>query len=224
MPSEAIIDALRNRARKFFSLDAPADADMADTAVDVGAGFVPGVGTALSARDFERARREGDALGMGLSVAGMVPVVGGVARAANTARKGVNATEETIKALRSTPDFQSIVRPGNPIQGAVVLIGDKMYMGRTHGDALNRAVYEGAVRKEGGKFIYPKDAEVDMDLFMTQDGRIIDRLTAYKELDTGAAETAIEKGLMQNNPARSMTVNSYMEQAKALRDKRKNNP
>jgi GNAT superfamily N-acetyltransferase len=113
MSSEAIIDALRNRARKFFSLDAPADADMADTAVDVGAGFVPGVGTALSARDFERARREGDALGMGLSAAGMVPVVGGVARAANKARQ----TEAIVDALRNSKKFDlSLVEDGNKIR------------------------------------------------------------------------------------------------------------
>ena len=117
------------------------------------------------------------------------------------------------------PAERGIVREGNPIQSAVVLIGDKIYTGRTHGDALNRAVYEGVVRKEGGKYIYPKGAEIDSDLFMTKDGQIIDRLQASKMLDIGASETAIEKGLMQNNPARSMTVDSYMEQAKSLKKK-----
>ena len=113
----------------------------------------------------------------------------------------------------------AIAREGNPIQGAAVLIGDKIFLGRTHGDALNRAVYEGAVQKQGGKYIYPKGAEVDMDLFMLNDGRVVDRLTAYKELDIGAAETAIEKGLMQNTPGRSMAVDEYMRQAKELKRK-----
>ena len=67
----------------------------------------------------------------------------------------------------------SIAREGNPIQSAVVLIGDKIFTGRTHGDALNRAVYEGAVRKEGSKYIYPKGAEVNSDLFMTNSGQIM---------------------------------------------------
>jgi hypothetical protein len=118
----------------------------------------------------------------------------------------------------------AITREGNPIQGAVVLVGDKIFMGRTHGDALNRAVYEGTVRKEGGKYIYPKGAEVNSDLFMTKDGQIIDRLQASKMFDIGASETAIEKGLMQNNPPKSMTVDSYIEQATALKKQREQPP
>jgi hypothetical protein len=118
----------------------------------------------------------------------------------------------------------AITREGNPIQGAVVLVGDKIFMGRTHGDALNRAVYEGVVRKESGKYIYPKGAEVNSDLFMTKDGQIIDRLQASKMFDIGASETAIEKGLMQNNPPKSMTVDSYIEQATALKKQREQSP
>jgi hypothetical protein len=115
---------------------------------------------------------------------------------------------------------QSIARGGNPIQSAVVLVGDKIFTGRTHGDALNRAVYEGAVRKEGGKYIYPKGAEVNSDLFMTNSGQIIDRLQASKMFDIGASETAIGKGLMQNKPSGSMSVDQYMEQAQAIKKQR----
>ena len=114
----------------------------------------------------------------------------------------------------------SIAREGNPIQSAVVLIGDKIFTGRTHGDALNRAVYEGVVRKEGGKYIYPKGAEVNSDLFMTNSGQIIDRLQASKMFDIGASETAIEKGLMQSKPSGSMTIDQYMEQAQAIKKQR----
>jgi predicted GNAT family acetyltransferase len=119
---------------------------------------------------------------------------------------------------------QSIVREGNPIQSAVVLIGDRMFTGRTHSEAFNRAIYEGAVRKEGGKFIYPKDAEVNSDLFMTKDGQIIDRLQASKMFDIGASETAIAEGLMQNKPPSSMSVDSYIEQATAIRKAKENPP
>lgn len=126
----------------------------------------------------------------------------------------------SIKAVNKS----AITREGNPIQGAVVLIGDKIFMGRTHGDAFNRAIYEGVIRKEGGKYIYPKDAEVNSDLFMTKDGQIIDRLQASKMFDIGASETAIEKGLMQNNPPKSMTVDSYIEQATALKKQREQSP
>jgi len=110
-----------------------------------------------------------------------------------------------------------ISREGNPIQSAVVLIGDKIFTGQTHAQALNRAIYEGVVTKQGNKYIYPKDAEVNMDLFLTKDGRIIDRLDAYKEFQIGASETAGEKGLMQVKPASSMTVDEYIEEAKKLK-------
>lgn len=98
MDAQALINALRDRARKFVSLDTPEDSDLGDLAIDIGAGFVPVVGTATSGRDFERARREGDKLGMVLSAAGMVPVVGGVAGAANKARKGAKAAEAVAEA------------------------------------------------------------------------------------------------------------------------------
>lgn len=110
-----------------------------------------------------------------------------------------------------------LVREGNPIQSAVVLIGDKIFTGRTHTDALQRALYEGAVRKESGKLIFPKDVEINSDLFMTKDGRIIDRLQAYKMFDIGGSEQAIESGIMQNKPSGSMSVNKYMEEAKKIR-------
>lgn len=119
---------------------------------------------------------------------------------------------------------KSIVREGNPIQSAVVLIGDKIFTGRTHTEAFNRAIYEGVVRKEGGKFIYPKNAEVNSDLFMTKDGQIVDRFQASKMFDIGASETAIEKGLMQNKPASSMTIDSYIKQAEKLKKQKKSAP
>lgn len=152
----------------------------------------------------------GNLLGMAINERMLTgqPILPSLAKEPQSAMFAVNPTE------------RGIVREGNPIQSAVVLIGDKIFTGRTHGDALNRAIYEGVVRKEGGKFIYPKGAEIDQDLFMTKDGQIIDRLQASKMLDIGASETAIEKGLMQNNPASSMTVDSYMQQAKKLKQQK----
>lgn len=100
---QGYIDALRDRARKFVSLDTPKDADLVDVAQDIGYGFLPVVGQAMAARDYERARRDKDYLGMTLSAAGMLPVVGGVPLAANMARKGGKAAEETVKALRKAP-------------------------------------------------------------------------------------------------------------------------
>ena len=145
----------------------------------------------------------------------MLPGVGPLLRATKGLPVGMGIKDVSKSA---------ITREGNPIQGAVVLVGDKIFMGRTHGDALNRAVYDGVVRKEGGKYIFPKGAEVNSDLFMTKDGQIIDRFQASKMFDIGASETAIKEGLMQNNPPRSMTVDSYIEQVKALKKQREQSP
>jgi hypothetical protein len=164
-------------------------------------------------------RPKEETINAAMNVAPFAPAVGRLASRAIKATEGM-PVGMSIKDVGKS----AITREGNPIQGSVVLVGDKIFMGRTHGDALNRAVYEGAVRKEGGKYIYPKGAEVNSDLFMTKDGQIIDRLQASKMFDIGASETAIEKGLMQNNPPKSMTVDSYIEQATALKKQREQSP
>jgi hypothetical protein len=127
MEPQDLIDALRNRARKFVSLDTPQDSDLADMAADIGAGFLPGIGTALSARDFERARREDDKLGMALSSLGAIPVLGGVTRAANKARKGdaiidalrkaENVGYDRAKVAREYPDTAPPVLATDPKTG-----------------------------------------------------------------------------------------------------------
>jgi len=94
MDTQALIDALRDRARKYVSLDTPEDADLGDMAIDIATGFLPVVGTAQAGRDFERARRDDDKLGMALASLGAVPIVGGVAKVANKARKGGKAAKE----------------------------------------------------------------------------------------------------------------------------------
>lgn len=98
MDAQAVINALRDRARRFVSLDTPEDGDLGDMAIDIGAGFLPVVGTAQAGRDFERARRDKDKLGMALASLGAVPVLGGVAKAASKTRKGAKAAEEAAQA------------------------------------------------------------------------------------------------------------------------------
>lgn len=99
MNYQAAIQALRDRGRKFVALDTPQDQDLADVATDIGAGFLPGVGTALSARDFERARRENDKLGMGLSALGMIPVAGGMVRALRRGAQTADGATDVAKAI-----------------------------------------------------------------------------------------------------------------------------
>ena len=63
---------LRGRLQRATSLD-PQEQDLADIAVETGASLVPGVGPALAARDFERARRADDEAGMAMAAAGAIP-------------------------------------------------------------------------------------------------------------------------------------------------------
>jgi len=97
MANPYIVDELRRRARNLVSLDTPTDESLDETLTDLALGFVPVVGTAQAGRDFERSRRDNDKLGMGLSAAAGIPVVGGVAKAINTGRK----TEAVVDALRN---------------------------------------------------------------------------------------------------------------------------
>jgi hypothetical protein len=119
-------------------------------------------------------------------------------------------------------EFNKIEGGEKPIRSAVVMIGDKIFTGNTHTQAFEKAIQEGVVRKEGSKFIYPKGAEIDSDLFMLRDGRIVDRLTASRLHDVGASEGALRDNKMQIRPANSMDVDEYMRQAKELKKARGN--
>lgn len=99
---------LVEKLRKSASLD-PQEQSLDELAGETAAGFVPGVGTALAARDFERARRDDDYLGMGLSALGAVPVVGGVAQMLNRGNKARKMAEKLRTAQRGMVDV-----PGGP--------------------------------------------------------------------------------------------------------------
>jgi len=126
--------------RKAVSLDTP-EMSLGETAADIGAGFVPGLGTAMSGRDFERARRENDKLGMGLSAIGMIPFVGGVTRGVNKALKAGTKVEkaaapasasfkattpEHVAMLRGAPFPGIYKRPDELVAGAKVAPEDPM--------------------------------------------------------------------------------------------------
>ena len=78
------------KAKRLTSLDQPQSTDAADVALDIAAGFTP-LQYPQAARDLERSRRTGDKLGQLLAVAGMIPVVGGIPRAAKAIDKAIEA-------------------------------------------------------------------------------------------------------------------------------------
>ena len=116
--------------------------------------------------------------------------------------------------------FNKIAGGEKPVRSAVVLIGDKIFTGNTHTQAFDKAIQEGVVRKEGKKFIYPEGAEVNSDLFMLNDGRIVDRLTA-RNIDVYSSEGALRDNKMQIRPANSMSIDDYKRQAKILKESQK---
>jgi len=62
------------KAKRLTSLDQPKESDAVDMALEMGGSFIPGVGQALAARDFERARRADDEAGMAMAAASALPV------------------------------------------------------------------------------------------------------------------------------------------------------
>jgi len=106
MENPYIIDELRRRARNIVSLDAPTNESLDETLTDLALGFVPVVGTAQAVRDFERSRRDNDKLGMVLSTAAAIPIVGGVAKAVNKGRK----TKAIIDALRDDDLAENVAK------------------------------------------------------------------------------------------------------------------
>lgn len=98
--------SVRGAAERMASLDAPESQSAGDTALDIAAGFTP-LQYPQAARDFERSRRTGDKLGMGLAGLAAVPFLGGVAKAAGELRK-------------FAPHEQPIVKAGEMVDGLLV--------------------------------------------------------------------------------------------------------
>ena len=97
---------LTDTFKKMVSLDTPQDMTSGETVADIAAGFVPGVGTVQSARDFERARREGDKLGMGLAGVGMIPVVGGMVKPGKIAAKSLGElVDQYVRKVRKMDEL-----------------------------------------------------------------------------------------------------------------------
>jgi len=97
---------LKRRYERMVSLDQPQDSDAVDMAVEMGASIVPGVGQALAARDFERARRADDEAGMAMAAASAIPVNRLIG-----ALKGFDPAMREIKAYHGTADDFDVFDP-----------------------------------------------------------------------------------------------------------------
>ena len=99
---------LQRRFESATTLNQPTNQDAADIALELGAGFVPGIGQAQAARDFERSRRSGDRFGQLLAMAGMVPVVGGVAKVTQKVGKAIDKAVESRYFQRLDSDYEGL--------------------------------------------------------------------------------------------------------------------
>ena len=101
----------QNMLQRFTSLNTPQDMSIPEIAADIALGFAPVVGTAQGLRDFERARRDDDTLGMVLGAASAVPIVGGVVKAARTVGKAAKAADDLAALTAKAPlDMPQAVR------------------------------------------------------------------------------------------------------------------
>ena len=117
---------LRGRFQRATSLD-PQEQDLADIAVETGASFIPGVGPALAARDFERARRADDPTGMAMAGMGAIPG-GKLVRMAEMA--GGVKPQKIAQALEATAQKTTAVEVpdvlhGSPMRGLANLSPSK---------------------------------------------------------------------------------------------------
>jgi GNAT superfamily N-acetyltransferase len=95
--------SVRGAAERMTSLNAPEAQSAGDTALDIAAGFTP-LQYPQAYRDFERSRRTGDKLGMGLATLAAVPFVGGLSKAAGEARAAAKGIEVELFAVSNRPN------------------------------------------------------------------------------------------------------------------------
>jgi hypothetical protein len=167
---DSIVSELRRRGKDLVSLDTPDNQDGVSIANDIAAGFTPGVGTAMSLRDYERARRDGDYLGMGLSAVGMIPMAAGMTKGINSLRKTTKAADKTVDALRAYPRGKALTTaqknavemldlpPNNSSMDRARAMGFDMDYNALHGTAAAKDFKSFKAGKDGvdelGKGIY----------------------------------------------------------------------
>ncbi len=72
------------------------------------------------------------------------------------------------------------------VVSAVVVVDGQEFRGPTHSQAILAAIEAGTLDPERLREYNP--AGVNPDLFLTSDGQLIDRFTAFEEFDAASAE------------------------------------
>lgn len=87
---------------QFFSLNPQSNQSLAQDAIEMGLGFIPGVGQALAARDFERARRVGDKAGMAMAASSVVPLTRVGNKSLEIIKRASKEAEDLFHAMKKT--------------------------------------------------------------------------------------------------------------------------
>lgn len=96
----------------------------------------------------------------------------------------VEATPEERAAVGATDaDIRLRLAEGETVEGPAIKVGDKIYRGQTHSDALDRAARD--VKMSPEDFLRQIEGEdnVGLDGFVTSEGRFLTRLEAYTAQD-----------------------------------------
>jgi hypothetical protein len=93
---------------QFTSLDTPQNMSLGATVADIGMGFLPFVGTAQGMRDFERARRDDDMLGMALGGLSAIPFAGGIVKAGRAVEGAMDVAQAGKAASEITAQGRKI--------------------------------------------------------------------------------------------------------------------
>ena len=105
---------IKKQAAKATSLE-PQEQSLGEIAAEFGVGLLPGVGQAMSMRDFERARREDSKLGMALAAVGMLPFGRVIKGGKDIMRKLHVPTKDTGKAQKAVDTFEKGIKGRSPL-------------------------------------------------------------------------------------------------------------
>ena len=77
------------------------------------------------------------------------------------------------------------------VEFAAIFANGQLFKGKSHLDALHRAIDTGAIEMDEDdkiKYYLEPGSDIHLDLFVTNLGRIIDRFQASQEFDVSASE------------------------------------
>lgn len=178
------------KAKRLTSLDQPTESDAVDMALEMGGSFIPGVGQALAARDFERARRAGDEAGMALAGTTIIPgarlakMVGKIPTAAGVVKSSDNLNQAAVQAGKMSPQTAAEIAESERLADAGLIA---------------KEVGKNARRAEGINKILLNTLESEIPDFRLSDAR-----EAIKR-----AQGLLQSRTQQNNPLQSRLKVAY---------------